>query len=428
MIKVYIESNQPFTEAVKYTWHLFSHNKHVTYQWVSEKETADIVIGRETTADIAIADDVHRLFAKGIFDQQEIFRTEPVIRHANGAPDLLSTCFYMINSLQEYGAGGKDEIGRFQFKNSYQFRFGTILQNTVQHYFNELAKHPKLKVPDTPKNTSSVFISHDIDNVSNAWIEDGFAALKAGQVHHIFRLLFHAAIQKPDWLNMDKIMAIHDEYSLNSTFFWLVNKGKVNKRMVNADYDVRSGKIKAIIKKVKDSGFENGIHKSISPDSFKTEFGKLEFTPIANRYHYLKFTLPAAYEELENSGIKLDSSLGFAEHYGFRNSWGQAFQPYNATRQKAFQVVEIPLHVMDRTFNNYMKTPVDKVSDLVISFFEQNRYNCTLSLLWHNNFFNSLKYKGYTEEYKKIIAYLYENNFKSLRQQEIIDKHLIFKA
>jgi len=88
--------------------------------------------------------------------------------------------------------------------------------------------------------------------------------------------------------------------------------------------------------------------------------------------------------------------------------------------------VEIPLHVMDRTFY-YLKTPKDKIAEKVIDFFEDNKYNCTLSLLWHNNFFNSIKYDGYFQEYKKIIAYLYENDFKSLSQEEIITKHLIFK-
>jgi hypothetical protein len=242
MLKVYIEPNKSFTKAISYTWTLFAHQQRLKFAFVNGKEQSDMKIGEAADSDFQISAAFHTDLSNSIYAHSQHFKNHCIIYCENGNPDLFSTCFYMVNSLQEYSSGGTDEIGRFQFRNSYQFRFGNITENLVQKYFDEIAMHPKLKELNTAKQPSSVFISHDIDNVTTAWIEDGFAALKQGQVHHLFRLLFNAAIQKPDWLNMDKIMSLHDEYSFKSTFFWLANQGRINRRMVNADYDVRSGK------------------------------------------------------------------------------------------------------------------------------------------------------------------------------------------
>ncbi|HXD92034.1 MAG TPA: hypothetical protein VNX01_02410 [Bacteroidia bacterium] len=423
-MKIFIQNNPLYYNCIKYTLGIFAHNKKINVEFVDNASAADLKIDETPNTDLPIAIGFYKGLKENKFQYSNYLEKICLIT-TNSQPDLLATCFYMLNSLQEYNATDYDEVGRFVFEKSYQYKFENIKENLVQKYFDKLAQHPKFLRTENNNEKSSVFISHDIDNVNLAWIEDGFAALKAGQIHHVFRLLFNAAIQKPDWFNMDKIMTIHDEYGLKSTFFWVANKGKSANGLYNADYDVRSKKVQQTISSVQQKGFENGIHKSVSDENFEQEAHKLGFKPIANRYHYLKFSLPQAYNELELAHIKLDASLGFAKSYGFRNSYGQAFQPFNFKKQKAYNFVEIPLNIMDRTFH-YTHTPIKSISNEVISFFEANKFNCTLSLLWHNNFFNSIKYKGYLQEYKKIIAYLYENDFKSLTQQEIISKYLIF--
>jgi hypothetical protein len=425
-VKVFIQNNPLYYACVKYTLGIFASNKKIEIEFVNETGGADLRIDETPDSDFPLAIDFYKGLKENKFGHENYFLRDCIVLTHDAKPDLLATCFYMLNSLQEYNSDKPDAVGRFRYENSYQYKFNNIRENSVQKNFDKLIQHPKFSWAPAKNEPSSVFISHDIDNVNSAWKEDGFAASKKGQVHNVFRLLINAAMQKPDWFNMDKIMAMHDEAGLKSTFFWLANQGRSANGLYNADYDVRSKKVQSTIASVKQKGFENGIHKSVSDESFESESGKLGFKPLANRYHYLKFNLPDAYNELEQGGIKLDASLGFSEQFGFRNSYGQAFQPFNSEKQKPYNFVEIPLHVMDRTFY-YMKTPTNRVSEKVINFFEANKFNCTLSLLWHNNFFNSIKYNGYMTEYKKIITYLYENNFKSLTQQEIIDKNLIFR-
>jgi len=424
-LKIFIQNNPLYYNCIKYTLGIFAHNNNLHLEFTDEASVADLKIDETTSSDLPIAINFYKGLKENKFHYSNYFEKECFIS-VNSQPDFIATCFYMLNSIQEYNSAYIDKIGRFSFESSYQYKFDNIKENLVQKYFDKLAQHPKIAQVKTKNKNSFVFISHDVDNVNSAWIEDGFASLKKGQIGHLFRIFFNAAIQKPDWFNMDKIMAINDEYSLKSTFFWIANKGKSANGLQNADYNIRSKKVQKTISLIQQKGFENGIHKSVSNESFKSEISKLGFNPIANRYHYLKFNLPDAYNKLEEADLKLDASLGFSKQYGFRNSYGQAFQPFNFEKQKAYSFVEIPLHIMDRTFY-YMQTPTKSISEEIISFLEANKFNCALSLLWHNNFFNSVKYSGYMQEYKKIITYLYENDFKSLTQEEIINKYLIFR-
>lgn len=224
----------------------------------------------------------------------------------NGKPDYLSTAFFMLASQQEYTNNDKDSLGRFKFENSYQFKYNNTKDNIVQFCFNQLAKQLKLK---ERLEKSSIFLTHDIDDVYGAILEDGYNALKRGRIDQMLKLLFNAMIGNPDWLNMDKIMKLESAYDCRSTFFWIVNKGRLNKREKNADYEFSSPVIQRHFRNVEKAGFENGIHKSISKESFQEEIEKYGRKPLANRYHYLKFSLPNGFDEIQNAGLQIDTSL-----------------------------------------------------------------------------------------------------------------------
>ncbi|MEX2234772.1 MAG: hypothetical protein WD824_21600 [Cyclobacteriaceae bacterium] len=344
------------------------------------------------------------------------------ISDQNGDPDFLATAFYMLNSLQEYDDKDRDELNRFKFSNSYQYKFKNHKENIVQRCFDEIARIAG-RTPLIEK--TRFFLTHDIDLVNGAVIEDGFNVLKKGRIDLFLQMLFNVAIGRPDWLNMDKIMKIESEYDCKSVFFWIVNKGSINKREKNADYSFLAPSIQKQFNAVEDNGFENGIHKSISNETFSQEFEKYGRRPMSNRYHYLKFNLPRAYHDIERAGLKLDASLGFAEEIGFRNSYGLPFNPFNPETRKPFSFVEAPLHVMDRTYFQYKKFSLKEAEKDIFDFFERNRNNCVISVLWHNNFFTSYKFKGYLDLYKKILAYIKENDFETISQTDILKKYSI---
>jgi hypothetical protein len=270
------------------------------------------------------------------------------------------------------------------------------------------------------RDKSQFMLSHDIDLVHRAVIEDGFNVLKKGRIDQFLGILMRAAMARPDWLNIDQIVKLESLYDCRSVCFWIVNRGGLN-----ADYTFHSPRMQRQFQAVVAGGSENGLHKSISEESLAQELKKYQRAAISNRYHYLKFHLPQAYHDIEAAGLKLDASVGFAEEAGFRNSYGLPFNPYNFQTQKAFSFVEAPLHVMDRTYFQYKKfTPAQAERD-ILGFFDQHRENCVLSVLWHNNFFTNYKFKGYLDLYKKILAYIRDNKLKTVSQQEIINQYSI---
>lgn len=355
-----------------------------------------------------------------VHKQKPVFDTEGFILTLNNQRDYFTTAFYLLNCLQEFDGKNLDSLGRFQYGGSYQQRFNAIRKNTVQFCFDQMALQFGLK---PTKQKSRFFLTHDIDSVYGAILEDGFNVLKKGRFDLFIKMLFRLAIGRPDWLNMDKIMKLESEYDCRSVFYWIVNKGRINKREINADYSFSSKQIQDQLSLVECKGFENGLHKSISAMSFELELLKFNNRPIGNRYHYLKFNLPIGFNSLEACGLKLDASLGFAEEFGFRNNYGLPFTPFNVHINKPYSFVEVPLHIMDRTFFQYKKTDVKETQNQILNFFEENKENCVLSILWHNTFFTDYKFKGYLNMYKSILGYIKENNFSTISQQEIIDQY-----
>jgi hypothetical protein len=423
MLKLFIQQGQNYTAPIFYTWIIFAQNKSLKFQLVNERSIADICIDSDT-GDFVISSLFHSNLKNGTTSHTEIFLKDCLIRNEKGEEDLFSTCFYMLNSVQEYGCRDLDEVGRFKYSNSYQSKFNNTSENLVQSYFNKIASHPKiLPFVKSQKIPSRIFLSHDIDSIEGALLQDGLYLLKKGRWLEVMPIFFNYLMRKPDWLNMDLVMNIEDEYSFKSAFFWIVNQGRINKRLVNADYPINSKMIKNQLHKINVRGFENGLHKSVAASDFKDEIDKLGFNPGGNRYHYLRMQLPKAYDTIQESGIPVDCSLGFAERYGFRNSYGLPFQPYNFHTESAYDFVEVPLNIMDGTFQRYMKIPLEETLNLIIEFIELNKTDCLLSVLWHNTFFTNYKYGGYLQVYKNLLRYFYDNKFACVNLSHIAKEY-----
>jgi len=422
MVKFYInETAKAHEPEIRYILKLWSINQAQEIAFPSSPDDA-ISIGTEPNAKLRVSADFSGPHSHA--------RTSPFVRLDNvgqdtafpDAIDLLASAFQMVNALQEYGSPDVDELNRYQYQSSYQHRMGNVTTNLVQHCFDAITRIVGTPVRQAP---TKFFLSHDIDIVYNAIVEDGYNVIRKGRFDLFLKMLFSAAIGRPDWLNMDKIMALESAHDCKSIFFWIVNKGRINDREENADYRFQSSRIQKQFRHVDSKGFENGIHKSLSPESFRDEFTKYGNVPYANRYHFLKFRLPDAWRDIESAGLKLDASLGFSAEMGFRNSYGLPFNPYSFSDRRPFNFVEVPLHIMDRTFFQYSKQSPQEAGLAILDFFEKNRTNCVLSVLWHNNFFTDYKFKGYLALYKQILAYISDNNFRTIPGREVIQQYAL---
>jgi hypothetical protein len=424
MIRVYIRNGELYSKPLEYILALLAKNKSCPISFINEKNTAQLIFDHNDPLSLPINIELFdSLLVKKIFHHEAYFKKEPLLSFADSNnPDWLGTAFYMINSFQEYSVQHDlelpDNYGRFRFDRTYQHKFDCIEKNLVQQYLdNFCAEH----LPDierlAEKKKTRIFISHDIDTIHGSMIEDGLWALKRGRLDIILKLIINEVLLKPDWKNIDKIVKINSTYDLVSTFFWLATKKTAQNGIKNADYKVE--KVKNII----DISVNNGIHKSCYSSSFSEEMKMLPFTTDFNRYHYLRIHLPDSYKELDEAKILFDSSLGFAERFGFRNSYGLPFRPFDIEKQTAFNFVETPMNIMDGTLKRYMSIPLHQTAKRMIDFIENNLTDTIISIVWHNTYFTNYKYSGYLQEYKKVLLYLHEMKIKFITPQEIIDEY-----
>ena len=410
--------NNQYFNKVKYVLRIIENYSKVSFDIVPDKSTADIVIDHKDENSIPISNKFYDNLDSNNFNHNIIFPKEPIIKDETDRPDYISSIFYIINSLQEYKSDpeDEDELGRFLYEKSWQKKYNVIERNLVLEYIFEFLNF--IKVEKKNDFNSKIFVSHDIDKMNGSFLQDGFWALKKGRFDIVLSLIFKEIFNKKDWVNIDKILKIESEYDIKSTFFWLVNKGIGKDNIKNADYSIK--RYSALLENIENKGAYNGLHKSCSDQSIDEELSLLPKATTYNRHHYLNFKLPALYDDIENSKINFDSGLGFVEHYGFRNSFAMPFHPFNLQEDKPYSFVEMPLMMMDGTFQEFMLLPVSTSADTAIAFFEKHKTNSYLSLLWHNTFFTNYKYGGYREEFIKIIKYLYDTNFEFVTPEDLM--------
>ena len=422
----YIEPNRPFTNPAKWFVAFLEHHLQTDFVITDKDTEGALKITDESDSDVPIALSFYNKIEKKIFNYQLHFNTEPLILTDDSRVDYIATIFYMVNCLQEYGANDDDldKYNRFRYEHTFQARFGTIRDNTVADLIEKFVKTTSIlrgSFLQKINKPSQIFLTHDIDSLYSSYFEDGLWAIKNRRFDVLIRLIINELCRKPAYFNIDKMLNIHSEYDIKSTFFWIAAQGRSADGIKNADYNLGNKKVQNALLEIQEKEFEIGLHKSSLNSSFEEEFGRLPKAHIkANRYHFLRFQLPDAWQTMSDAGVQLDASLGFASQYGFRNGYGLPFRPYDFRTGTTMPLVVTPLTIMDGTLNGYMGIPEDDISTHILNFFEKNKENCTLGLLWHNTEFSEFRYASYLKIYREILKYIVESKMKTVKATDIL--------
>tara|TARA_Y100000385_G_scaffold179152_1_gene185135 strand:+ start:1430 stop:2665 length:1236 start_codon:yes stop_codon:yes gene_type:complete len=350
----------------------------------------DITIGSDIPADLHLSHIFIQNIEAQIFDHEAWFEKEALIIE-DDKTDYIGTCFYMINCLQEYKDEDPDELGRFKFSNTYQAKFSCSENNLVLSYFQEMALIIfKQKIPLEP---SQSLITHDIDFINNGWKKSLKKAIHSRNLKYIIQSIYNKIKGVDPHQNIQEILALEKSENVGSIFFFMTSKGSTEfDNVKNSDYNIDSSYIQKCITQINESSRHFiGLHKSIGDNSFKEELHTLQ--AVNNRYHYLRFSIPESFQKLSESPIKYDYSLGFSEKIGFRNSYGLPFKPFDPVRQRYYDFWEFPLLIMDSSLHYFMRktTNSDKMK-YIEEFIKKNKYSTVISILWHNDFFDSDSY------------------------------------
>jgi hypothetical protein len=93
---------------------------------------------------------------------------------------------------------------------------------------------------------------------------------------------------------------------------------------------------------------------------------------VMGRQHYLRYSTPETWRIWDKFGMKIDSSLSFASHEGFRAGTGDSFRVFDVIQRQKLNLMEMPLVIMDVTLvgKAYKGLDVDQSVDLIKSYID----------------------------------------------------------
>ncbi len=213
----------------------------------------------------------------------------------------------------------------------------------------------------------------------------------------------------------DFIMDLSEKYNIISEFYFMTDHtaGPLD----GSEYSIEATEIKNLMRRIYERGHKIGFHASYNSfrDSkrIKEEFKRL--TTIAEelgikqdfwggRQHYLRFENPTTWQIWEDAGLNYDSTVGFADHIGFRCGACYEFPVFNLKTKNMLNLVEYHLIVMDVTLwnKNYAELKTNEIFEKVVNLAKSCRnYEGTFTLVWHNT---SLLSNSYKNLYKKFVS------------------------
>jgi len=316
---------------------------------------------------------------------------------------------------EEYDTPFLDKYQRFPY---YYSKNRNILKPEVSEFL--IKNGFKIEYPNN--STFAVCLTHDVDFVQLSYpviAYRTFQALKKMQINKSFKTLMGKASNKynPLW-NFTSIMDLESKYKAKSSFYFLsLDHGEL-------DFNYKIEELRGELRTITDRGWEVGLHGGHRAYDnlieLKEEKERLEHVVgikiIGYRNHYLRFKVPTTWQLLKEAGFKYDTTFGYADCVGFRNGMCHPFHPYDRNISKHIDIIEIPLTIMDSTFDTYMKLNLISSWELIkqlINIVEQ--YKGVITFLWHPS--SMIDEMG--ELYERILQYCYDKNAWMTSAEEI---------
>lgn len=283
-------------------------------------------------------------------------------RQPTGHPfDLLAAVFYLVTRYEEYLPHEKDEYGRFAVTNSLAFKHGFLKRPLIDEWMLDLKIRLAIFYPGIEflKKTFKYLPTYDID-LAWSYLNKGFLRNTGGLLKQALKGQWKNAGQRLRTLTgkitdpfdvFAELAVLNNHYALKPVYFMLLASK-------NQGYDKNISPRKMAVHKLAGSiasRFETGIHLSwqayLQPSGMIKEKQLLETMTrkpvVANRMHYIKFDLPATYEQLEALSIKKEYSMGYGSINGFRASTCTPFFWYNLAKETTSTLEVLPFAFMD---------------------------------------------------------------------------------
>jgi len=337
--------------------------------------------------------------------------------------DYIGTIFFFLSGYWEYTHNEiKDMYGRFPATESFSYKRNLleepVVDILVERIRQKLGSHYRDEKP-------RAFLTHDIDYLG---MPKGLRFVRAlgGDIlkRRDLKLAFDRIKQKilgNDPWSAYNLIELHKKYNTKGTFFLYT---EIQTDKFPGGYDIVKNReyLQKLGREIQSAGGRIGIHydvRHLSEDRMRDDIDRLndvfETQIEYGRAHFLLFDITKSFDIYEKASIKYDTTCSYADRVGFRFGTSKPFMPYNFKEKREYNLLEIPLIVMDVSLQNprYMNlTPeqgFEKIKELVDKV---KKYNGIFTFLWHNSSFYTTEWKNWEWVYGETIGYLKGNGFE----------------
>ena len=336
--------------------------------------------------------------------------------------DLISAAFYLLSGWQEYYGAARDRHGRFPYAASVQHRYDFVTVPVVNYYFDVLRTAVECVTGQLlePRGWGAggafaACVTHDVDHLFSAWKAPAKAALLRRDWLGFGRQLWRHFTQKDAWDNLEAVRQVVGSYGARSTFFFLPEHYPAADGTPNADYTMPAGWARmSRLRKRRHDRTEIALHGSLLAANalwLRREAQRVADGPagLGLRFHYLRWEPRTAPATVAAAGFAYDSTLGFAEHFGFRHAYCHPFYPFDLSRGRAAGFLELPLNLMDTTLHHprYLQVAPDDILPALLPMLREiEQFGGVCTLLWHNQNFDPANTHNGPRQFHELMTYL----------------------
>lgn len=329
----------------------------------------------------------------------------------NGKSDPLAAIFFILSRYEEYVILRRDKHNRFEAKDSYQYKFGWLEMQIVEHWIEIFIQkyNPKQLPKLTEQRDVLVIPTFDIDNTyAFKWKEGvrgiGAIAKDVFRRNHQrleLRKAVHNGTTPDPYDTFETIRQVAKDFPSTRVFWLLGDYGEYDRNI--SWRDPRHQRLIRLLANELRVGIHPSYASNISDKRLSEEIHRLATimeTPVKeSRQHFLKLSIPFTYRRLEQQGILHDFSMGYADQVGFRAGTAHPFFIFDLEKNLTTSIQTFPFVYMDGSFNDYLQISVDDSKLKVAKLYDEvKKYGGVFSFIWHNETIGSYeRWKGWNE-------------------------------
>lgn len=282
-----------------------------------------------------------------------------------------------------------------------------------------------------PLPKAELILTHDVDAIKKTLVirfkQAAFNCFNACRL--IRKGEFHAAqvkvksalrflLSNDDYMRIPYLLQLESACNVRSIFHFYAGKSGLKRPLrsilIDPGYDIFDKELKTLFTELTEGGWEIGLHPSAltwdKPEGIQEQKNNLEkaigYPVNMLRQHWLRFSWEKTWEAQQKAGFTYDSTLGFNDRSGFRNSAALCI-PLKTSLDNNFSMV--PMFLMDSHLYDYLNVSHQERFNL-IKYWLNELYNVSgiSSIIWHTQVLG--KDYGWAGGYETVLEYWRELN------------------